>query len=217
MEATSTGVRAIGVLTVVAAMLKIAAAAAAAGMIWIHVCGSWTPASSSTGGTVGVARSSVVRQASVPPSNVQQGRAATDWRSSELRNDDRWRSGASWQINAPQGFVDRRSAHRRLTGMVSYGVNPPTGVGAAGSTGKAAERRSTKARSGTAHRRSISTYFGWQIICGLSTCDGDYQARREVARAGARGRGGGGRRVRQSRRRPAAWAPPADGNAVPGL
>jgi hypothetical protein len=47
----------IGVLTVVAAMLKFAAAAGAAGMIWIHLCGSWTPGGGSTWGTLGVARS----------------------------------------------------------------------------------------------------------------------------------------------------------------
>jgi hypothetical protein len=47
----------IGVLIVVAAILKFAAVAGAAGMIWIHVCGSWTPGAGSTGGALGVAQS----------------------------------------------------------------------------------------------------------------------------------------------------------------
>ena len=38
-----------------AAALKLAASASALGVVWIHACGSWTPAISSAGGRVGVA------------------------------------------------------------------------------------------------------------------------------------------------------------------
>ena len=47
----------LGVLVVGGVVLKFAATAAAAGFIWIHLCGSYTPGSGSTWGTLGVARS----------------------------------------------------------------------------------------------------------------------------------------------------------------
>jgi len=40
-----------------AAVLKFAAVAGAAGIFWIHLCGSYTPGSGSTGGRLGVATS----------------------------------------------------------------------------------------------------------------------------------------------------------------
>ena len=52
-----TGRTVVCLLTAVAAILKFAAVAGAAGMIWIHLCGSYTPGSGTTGGTIGVATS----------------------------------------------------------------------------------------------------------------------------------------------------------------
>ena len=122
---------------------------------------------SSTGGTVGVARSAPHTQAIQYPV-------------AQCPQVQRWEGGRWDQFQRRRGkrrvLADRRAtglsivgAHTEgSTGMISYGVNPPTGVGAAGSTGKAAERRSTR-RDRVQLAAIISTYFGWQIICGSST------------------------------------------------
>src|SRR5436305_8460300 len=47
----------VAVVAVVAGVLKFTAAAVGAGVIWVHVCGSYTPGVGSTGGKLGLARS----------------------------------------------------------------------------------------------------------------------------------------------------------------
>lgn len=53
----SIGRAVVGLFAVAAGILKFAAVAGAAGMIWIHLCGSYAPGSGTTGGTIGVATS----------------------------------------------------------------------------------------------------------------------------------------------------------------
>ena len=97
----------IGVLAVVAAVLKFAAVASAAGMIWIHVCGSWTPGAGSTGGALGVAQSgsstagvSTPYQCPTTPTGSANGMEVFGGGNGVPAG-----GRAYWQINAPQGLI----------------------------------------------------------------------------------------------------------------
>jgi hypothetical protein len=161
----------IAALAVVAAVLKFAAVAGAAGMIWIHLCGSWTPGAGSTGGALGIAQSgSSTAGVSTPyqcpgPGNVWNGMGV-------------YGSGASvpagarayWQVNAPQGLAIV-GAHTEGSGMASYGVNQNMGWGG----GFYWQGGGAPAYPGEVAYSSpplLSSYFGWQIICGWSACNG---------------------------------------------
>jgi hypothetical protein len=173
----SIGVRArglsapIGVLAVFAAVLKFAALAGAAGMIWIHVCGSWTPGTGTTGGVLGIAQSGSSNSGvSTPyqcpgPGNVWNGMGV-------------YGSGASvpagarayWEIDAPQGIAIV-GAHTEGSGIATYGVNQNMGWGG-GFYWQGGGAQAYPGEIGYSSPPLLSSYFGWQIICGWSICDG---------------------------------------------
>jgi hypothetical protein len=160
---------AIGVFGVISAALKLAAAASAAGIVWIHVCGSWTPATSRSGGTVGIAGS-----ASTPgigtPAQCPAGQIGNGL---DVIGNGKTTAGkrAAWQINAPQGFSIVGAHTVGNQGMVSYGVNQNMGWGG----GFYWQGGGAQAYPGEGNYSSPainSGWFGWQVICGWSTCDG---------------------------------------------
>jgi hypothetical protein len=160
---------ALGLLGVIAAALKLAAAATAAGIVWIHVCGSWTPATSRGGGTVGIAGS-----ASTPgigtPAQCPAGQVGNGL---DVIGNGKTTAGkrAAWQINAPQGFSIVGAHTVGNQGMVSYGVNQNMGWGG----GFYWQGGGAQAYPGEGNYSSPainSGWFGWQVICGWSTCDG---------------------------------------------
>ena len=161
----------IGGMVVIVALLKFAAVAGAAGIIWIHLCGSYTPGAGSTGGTLGVAHSgSSTSGVSTPYQCPGPGSAADGM--------EVYGSGASvpaggrayWQIDAPAGLAIV-GAHTEGSGMISYGVNQNMGWGG----GFYWQGGGAGAHAGEIAFSSptiLSSYFGWQIICGWSKCDG---------------------------------------------
>ena len=161
----------IGVLTVVAALLKIAAAAGAAGMIWIHVCGSWTPGGGSTGGTLGVARSGSSHSGvSTPyrcPGPVPANGMEVYGSGSKVPAGGR----AYWQIDAPPGFAIV-GVHTEGSGMISYGVNAPNWGWGGGFYWAGGGAQVHQGEIGYSSPPLFSKYFGWQIICGFRICDG---------------------------------------------
>ena len=110
-------------------MLKLAAVASAAGMIWIHLCGSWTPGGGSTGGTIGVAHSGASTSGvSTPyqcpgPGSVANGMEVFGGGTNVPAG-----GRAYWQIDAPQGLAIV-GVHTEGSGMISYGVNANMGWG----------------------------------------------------------------------------------------
>ncbi len=161
----------IGVLTAIAATLKFAAAAAAAGIIWVHLCGSWTPGSGTTGGVLGVAHSGSSNSGvSTPFQCPSPGSTANGL---EVFGD-----GASvpaggrayWQIDAPQGLAIV-GVHTEGSGMISYGVDSNMGWGG-GFYWQGGGAQTYPSEIGYSSPAISSAYFGRQIICGRSTCDG---------------------------------------------
>ena len=111
-------------LLVVGAMLKFVALAGAAGIIWIHLCGSWTPGAGSTGGTIGVAHSgasengvSTPYQCPSTPTGAANGMEVFGGGASVSAS-----ARAYWQIDAPSGLVIM-GVHTEGSGMLSYGVD----------------------------------------------------------------------------------------------
>src|SRR4051794_15441000 len=111
---------AIASIAAIVGTLKLVAAAAAAGIIWIHVCGSWTPATSSGRGTVGVAVSRTTPGINTPaqcPAGqlgngldvIAQGKTTAGKRS-------------AWEIDAPAGLSIVGAHTVGNAGMVTYGV-----------------------------------------------------------------------------------------------
>jgi len=160
-----------GAMIVFAALLKFAAVAGAAGIIWVHVCGSWTAGAGGTGGTLGVARSGAsARGVSTPyqcpttPTGSANGM--------EVFGAGSVGAGARafWQIDAPPSMAIV-GAHTEGSGMISYGVNSNMGWGG----GFYWQGGGVGAHAGEIAFSSppmLSSYFGWQIICGWSKCDG---------------------------------------------
>ena len=156
-------------LGVIAVALKLASVASAAGIVWIHVCGSWTPATSSGGGTVGIARSISSPGIGTP---VQCPAGQTGNGLDVIANGKTTAGNRSaWQINAPPG-LSIASAHTvGNQGMVSYGVNQNMGWGG----GFYWQGGGAQAYPGEGNYSSPainSSYFGWQVVCGWSTCNG---------------------------------------------
>ncbi len=163
---------AIGGLAVIVGILKFAAVAGAAGMIWIHVCGSWTPGSGGTGGTLGVAQSgassggvSTPYQCPTTPSGSANGMEVFGSGSGVPAG-----GRAYWQVNAPQNMVIV-GAHTEGSGMISYGVNQNMGWGG-GFYWQGGGAQVSPSETAFSSPSLFSSYFGWQIICGWSTCDG---------------------------------------------
>ena len=79
-------------------------------------------------------------------------------------------SRAHWEIDAPSGIAIV-GVHTEGSGMVSYGVNQNKGWGG----GFYWQGGGAQAHPGEVRYRSpplLSRYFGWQIVCGWSTCNG---------------------------------------------
>ncbi len=154
-------------------MLKVAATAAAAGVIWIHLCGSFTPGAGSTWGTLGVARSGTSNPGVTTPFECPPGTpGAAAYGMEVFGGGGNVPAGgrAYWEIDAPHGLVILQ-VHTEGAGMVSDGVDAGMGWGggfywAGGGTG------TYSGQIGYSSPVLFSPYFGWQIICGWSTCDG---------------------------------------------
>ena len=163
----------IGAVIVVGATLKFVAAAGAAGIIWIHLCGSWTPGAGSTGGTLGVAHSGASN------SGVSTPYQCPSTPSGNANGMEVFGGGASvpaggrsyWQIDAPPGFVIV-GAHTEGSGMISYGVDSGMGWGG-GFYWQGGGAQTYQGQIGYSSPALFSSYFGWQIICGWSTCNGN--------------------------------------------
>ncbi len=158
-----------GVLGVIAASLKLAATASAVGIVWIHVCGSWTPATSSGGGTVGVAASSstpgINTPAQCPAGQVGNGLDVIGLGKTTAGK------RASWQINAAPGFSIVGAHTVGNQGMVTYGVDSGMGWGG-GFYWQGGGAQVSQGEGNYSSPAINSPYFGWQVVCGWSTCDG---------------------------------------------
>ena len=153
------------------AILKFAATAAAAGMIWIHLCGSFTEGSGPTWGTLGVARSWTSNLGVTTPFECPPGSAGTNSYGMEVfggGSNVPDGARAHWEIDAPNGLVIV-GAHTEGAGMVSYGVNQNWG-GAEVSIGRAEAHRRNPRRSASRPRR-----------CSPRTSDGRSSAAGAVA------------------------------------
>ena len=118
----------VAALIVVSAALCLASNANASGVIWIHVCGSWTPGANTGGGAIGVAHSgSSTSRISTAYQCPESSSASGMW---VLGNQDGVTAGsrAYWEIDAPSGFAVI-SAHTEGSGMLSNGVNEKLGLG----------------------------------------------------------------------------------------
>ena len=163
----------LGVAAVGAAALKFVATATAAGMIWIHLCGSYTQGSGSTGGTLGVARSWTSNPGVATPFGCPPNSAGTNPYGMEVfggRSSVPAGARAHWEIDAPGGLVIV-GVHTEGSGMVSYGVNQNMGWGG-GFYWQGGGAQAYPAEVGYSSPPLFSSYFGWQIICGWSTCNG---------------------------------------------
>ena len=142
-------------------------------MIWIHLCGSYTTGSGSTGGTLGVAHSGssnpgVTTPYECPPNS--SGTSAYGMETFGGGNGVPAGGRAYWQIDAPPGIVIV-GAHTEGSGMVSYGVNQNMGWGG-GFYWQGGGAQAYPGEVGYSSPGLFSSYFGWQIICGGSTCNG---------------------------------------------
>ncbi len=77
---------------------------------------------------------------------------------------------AHWEIDAPSGLVIV-GVHTEGSGMVSYGVNQNMGWGG-GFYWAGGGAQTSAGEVAYSSPPLFSSYFGWQIICGWSTCDG---------------------------------------------
>lgn len=161
----------LGVLAMVVAMLKFAAMASAAGMIWIHLCGSWTPGSGGTGGALGVARSGASNSGvSTPYQCPGPGSSANGMEVFGGGSNVPAGGRAYWEIDAPSGLVIV-GVHTEGSGMISYGVDSGMGWGG-GFYWQGGGAQTYQGQIGYSSPPLFSSYFGWQIICGWSTCNG---------------------------------------------
>jgi hypothetical protein len=163
----------IGVMIAIAAMLKFAAVAGAFGVIWIHVCGSWTPGGGSTGGTLGVARSGASNQGVSTPYQCPTTPDGSANGMEVFGSGSGVPSGsrAYWEIDAPQNLIILQ-AHTEGSGMITDGVNSNWGWGG-GFFWQGGGAQVYQGEIGYSSPPLFSTFFGWQIICGWSTCDGN--------------------------------------------
>ena len=78
---------------------------------------------------------------------------------------------AYWQIDAPAGFAIV-GVHTEGSGMISYGVNAPNWGWGGGFYWQGGGAQVHQGEIGYSSPPLFSKYFGWQIICGFSICDG---------------------------------------------
>jgi hypothetical protein len=159
--------------SVLIAVLKFAATASASGIIWVHLCGSYTPGSSATGGTVGVAHSGSngagiwpaftcpPQTPNAPANGVQILGGGNGSTLGQL---------GGWQIDTPSGLAIV-NAHTEGAGMVSYGVNDGKGWGG-GFYWSGGDAGTTDGQTSFGTPTINSPYFGWHVVCGRTTCDG---------------------------------------------
>ena len=160
-----------GVSAVLLAVLKFAAVASAAGMIWIHLCGSWTPGSGGTGGVLGVAYSGASNAGvSTPYQCPGPGSSANGMEVFGGGSNVPAGGRAYWQINSPSGLAIV-GVHTEGSGMISYGVDSGMGWGG-GFYWQGGGAQTYQGQIGYSSPPLFSSYFGWQIICGWSTCNG---------------------------------------------
>ena len=163
----------LGSVVAAGAMLKAVAVASAAGMIWIHLCGSYTPGSGSTWGTLGVAYSGASNPGVTTPFGCPPSSAGTNTYGMEVfGGGSNVPAGARayWEIDAPSGLAIV-GVHTEGSGMVSYGVNQNMGWGG-GFYWQGGGAGAYPGEVGYSSPPLFSSYFGWQIICGWSTCNG---------------------------------------------
>ncbi len=156
-----------------ATLLKTVATASALGVIWLHVCGSWTGGASSSGGRIGVARSGtsgsgVSASYQCPPGGTANGMQA-------FTTGANVSSGARsyWEIDAPGGLtiIGARTVSYGPEGMVSYGMNTGQGWGG-GFYWKGGGAQASSGEENYTTPLINSPYLGWQVVCGARTCDG---------------------------------------------
>ena len=161
----------IGTLVALLGVVKFAAAASAAGIIWIHLCGSWTPGSGGTGGTLGVAHSGASHSGvSTPYQCPGPGSSANGMEVFGSGSSVPAGGRAFWQVDAPSGLVIV-GVHTEGSGMISYGVDSGMGWGG-GFYWQGGGAQTYQGQIGYSSPPLFSSYFGWQIICGWSTCNG---------------------------------------------
>ena len=78
---------------------------------------------------------------------------------------------ASWEIDAPPGFSIVGAHTVGSQGMVSYGVNSGKGWGG-GFYWRGGGAQVSAGETNYSSPLINSPYFGWQVVCGASTCDG---------------------------------------------
>ena len=135
----------VAALIVLSAALCLASNANASGVIWIHVCGSWTPGANAGGGddrrrafrVLNVAESA--RRISAPRAALPAGCGC-----SAIRTGVTAGSRAYWEIDAPSGFAVI-SAHTEGSGMLRTESTRAL-AGAAVSTGRVAAHKVTTGR-----------------------------------------------------------------------
>lgn len=154
-------------------LLVVAAAASATGVVWIHLCGSYTTGSGATWGRLGIARSGTTSAGmstpfQCPPSNGAAYGMETIGQGSAVPAHAR----AYWQIDAPSTFAIV-GAHTEGSGMVSYGVNQGGTPWGGGFYWKGGGSQAHSGQVGFSSPPIFSGYFGWQLTCGAKlSCDG---------------------------------------------
>jgi hypothetical protein len=163
----------LAILCVVGTTLKLAATAAAGGMIWIHLCGSWTPGTSPTGGQLGVARSGSSTSGLTPAYQCPATSGGTAYGMWVLGDKNGVPAGsrAYWEIDAPSGLSIIGVHTVGDQGMASFGVNANVGWGG-GFYWKGGGATATPGEIHFSSPLINSPYFGWQVICGATTCNG---------------------------------------------
>ena len=148
------------------AVLKFAAVAGAAGIFWIHLCGSYTPGSGSTGGTLGVATSGASHSGVSTPYQCPSTQTGNANGMEVFGSGSGVPAGsrAYWQINAPSA-VAIVGVHTEGSGMVTYGINSNKGWGG-GFYWSGGGAQVHEGEIGYSSPQLFSKYFGWQIICG---------------------------------------------------
>ena len=169
----SIGRAAVVLFTVAAGILKFAAGAGAAGMIWIHLCGSYTPGSGTTGGTIGVATSGASHSGVSTPFQCPSTPTGSANGMEVFGSGSGVPAGgrAYWQINAAPGMAIV-GVHTEGSGMITYGVDSNMGWGG-GFYWQGGGAQVHQGEIAYSSPPLLSSYFGWQIICGWSTCNGN--------------------------------------------
>ena len=79
---------------------------------------------------------------------------------------------AYWQIDAPPGLAIGGAHTEGSPGMVSYGINQRKSPWGGGFYWKGGGAKVTAGQTEYSSPPLLSPYFGWQAVCGASTCNG---------------------------------------------